>query len=117
MNNKDKNSYIFNFSIVLLLLLVVFLESFRIFYFANEKKITYTQILQNQTEVSLYPGFLVKDMDGIFWHPTKPVFDQTQERWQRNNSISVTGCIFDPWPYTGGGSDCLMRLGEEFDTN
>lgn len=110
---KNKKSHLIGF-VCFLFLIIIFLECYRIKLFSNKKITTYTKAKQ-ETEVFLYPGYLVKDSDGIFWYPQKPIFQGG--KWQKKDAIPVTGCIFDPWPYTDGGFGCIMRLGDSSDTN
>lgn len=65
---------------------------------------------KNSSSISLYPGYLTKLNGKILWHPQKPIFDEFNNDWNRNKSVDVTGCIFDPWPFTQGDQDLLLEI-------
>jgi hypothetical protein len=61
--------------------------------------------------VNLYPGFLTKGSKGkILWHSRMPSFDQNKNDWPKDEAVDVTACVFDPWPYTAGGQDCILEV-------
>lgn len=60
-----------------------------------------------QSSVSLYPGYLVKDSGRLYWFSEKPEFIG---HWDKKNSVEVTSCIFDPWPYGEGGEKFITKV-------
>jgi len=61
--------------------------------------------------IILYPGFLTKGKGGrILWHPVMPKFDELSDDWHDHRTVDVTNCVFDPWPYTSGGENCIMEI-------
>jgi hypothetical protein len=67
-------------------------------------------ILQ-KTSIFLYPGYLTKGLKGkILWHPKYPIFDLKNNDWDAKESVGVTDCIHDPWPYVEGGIKCIISI-------
>lgn len=64
-----------------------------------------------ESVITLYPGYLTKGKKGkIYWHSRLPSFDYETEDWPNQKATDVTNCIFDPWPYTAGGPDCILEV-------
>ncbi len=99
-NTNMKKLFITN---IFFLSVLVSLEIYRIKAF----QLGYSYTKNTQSSVFLYPGYLVKEAGRLFWYPEKPEFSN---RWDRANSIEVTSCIFDPWPYTEGGEKFIMKV-------
>lgn len=64
--------------------------------------------IRNSSRISLYPGYLTKDVEGIFWHPQKPEF--INNKWIKEKANPLTGCINDPWPYSDGGEHYCLKI-------
>jgi len=39
-----------------------------------------------------------------------PSFDQNKNDWPKDEAVDVTACVFDPWPYTAGGQECILEV-------
>jgi len=79
---------------------------------SNEvNKIIYeTSIDKNKSIVFLYPGFITKMNGRIFWHSQKPLFLEEHKDWDYSKAVNVTGCIYDPWPFTNGDSNLVLEI-------
>jgi len=61
--------------------------------------------------VFLYPGFVTKGLKGILlWHPKRPEFNTQENDWKTDNSVNITDCINDPFPYSDGGQSCVIEV-------
>lgn len=61
--------------------------------------------------IYLYPGYLTKGNKGqILWHPVLPEFDESEGDWKHIRTVDVTNCVFDPWPFTSGGPNCVLEI-------
>lgn len=60
--------------------------------------------------ISFYPGYMTKMNGKIWWHPQKPVFNEEENDWYKSGAIEVTGCTFDPWPFTSGSKDLILEI-------
>ncbi len=76
----------------------------------NQEVIAYESSLNKNSSICLYPGYLTKVNGKILWHPQKPTFNLIIDDWEKDKSVDVTGCIFDPWPFTQGNQDLLLEI-------
>lgn len=67
-----------------------------------------SEYLQQTTDISLYPGYLLKENGRLFWCSNKPVLNDGG--WTKINPVEVTGCVFDPFPYTSGDEKSLIEI-------
>jgi hypothetical protein len=67
-----------------------------------------SEYVHKTSEVSIYPGYLVKEKGRLFWCSKKPVLNDGG--WAKINPIEVTDCVFDPFPYTSGDEKSLLEI-------
>lgn len=62
--------------------------------------------------ISIYPGYITKGLKGrLIWHPKLPSFSDRESDWESvKPSVDLSDCISDPWPYSGGGPDCIIEV-------
>lgn len=77
------------------------------------KMVENTRQHQSDTGIFLYPGYVAKADGRIIWFPAMPEFDHENSRWVGNNSVEITSCVADPWPYGPGGAKSLMKIGSD----
>lgn len=75
----------------------------------NNNVKTYTKV-EHQNKISLYPGYLAKSKGVIRWFPQIPEYDDNLNDWAGENSVPVSSCIADPWPYTEGNKASLLKV-------
>lgn len=80
---------------------------------SNPKIAENTSQHQTNPGISLYPGYVAKSAGTILWFPTKPEFDHENTCWVGENSVEITSCIADPWPYGSGDAKSLMKIGSD----
>lgn len=59
----------------------------------------------------LYPGYLTKENGRIYWTEQAPV--RQNNKWVKTNSVDVTNCIFDPFPYTSGDQNSVLCIDQK----
>jgi|688.fasta_scaffold25606_14 hypothetical protein len=67
-----------------------------------------SEYVNKTSEVSLYPGYLIKEKGRIFWCSKRPILNDGG--WAKINPIEVTDCVFDPFPYTSGDEKSLLEI-------
>jgi len=103
--------------IILIIAISIFFDRFFSYLISNKENIfkdqeviVYESYLSKNSSVCLYPGYLTKLNGQILWHPQKPGFNDINSDWNKDKSVDVTGCIFDPWPFTQGNKDLLIEI-------
>jgi len=79
----------------------------------SPKIVEKTSQRQTNPGIPLYPGYVAKSAGRIIWFPAMPEFDHENSRWVGNNSVEITSCVADPWPYGPGGAKSLMKIGSD----
>lgn len=74
----------------------------------SENKVEKKTEVRRSSQIYLYPGYLTKDVEGIFWHPQKPEY--FDNKWIKEKANPLTGCINDPWPYSEGGEHYCLKI-------
>lgn len=64
--------------------------------------------LENKTDVYLYPGYVLKENGKLFWCAKEPIYKN--EKWEKSNFVEVTNCIYDPFPYSSGNKETIIRI-------
>lgn len=65
---------------------------------------------KQENEITLYPGYIAKSNGKILWFSDQPEFNTETQEWVGPSSVNITSCIADPWPYTTGSSQSLMKI-------
>jgi hypothetical protein len=60
-------------------------------------------------KINLYPGYIAKSQGNVIWFPQEPKYDEING-WVGDNPVVVSSCIADPWPFSSGGTEFLIRV-------
>ena len=65
--------------------------------------------VDSSAKISLYEGYLVKQDGKLLWSPRSPMWTNDQFEHLQTPS-NVTSIINDPWPFTSGGPNCILKV-------
>jgi hypothetical protein len=63
--------------------------------------------LENKSDIYLYPGYVIKENGKLFWCAREPVYNN---KWEKDNFVEVTNCIYDPFPYSSGSKETIIKI-------
>lgn len=105
--NPIGNDLMLCFFIISVLVCVVVATDLDNIHKTNLEKLKLSQQIKTSS-FCLYPGYLTKENGRIYWTETSPV--RQNDKWIKTNSVDVTNCIFDPFPYSQGDENTTIKI-------
>lgn len=104
---KSKDFVIIAF-IISCMIMCIFIQYLDNVHKTNLEKIKISQQTVKTSSFCLYPGYLTKENGRIYWTEQAPV--RQNDKWIKTNSVDVTDCIFDPFPYSQGDENTTIKI-------